>query len=300
MPEPLRVLLVEDNPGDAHLVERTLEEVRPGRFRLAWVTRLADGIATLTEDPYTVVLLDLNLPDARGLDALRRLRTESGREIPVVVLTGEQDEEQAIAAVGAGAQEYLVKDEIRGALLARAISHAVERHRMQERLLQAALRDDLTGAYNRRGFLELGRHRVDLARRRGEHLAVLVADVDGLKAVNDSLGHAQGSRLICDVAGILLQTARRSDVVARLGGDEFAVLLTGPEGAAGALTRRIRDAVDRTNARGDRPYRISLSLGAAVVGPDGELDLDRLLEEADRRMYEEKRARSPRGAARSA
>jgi diguanylate cyclase (GGDEF)-like protein len=243
------------------------------------------------------VLLDLNLPDARGLDALRRLRTESGREIPVVVLTGEQDEEQAIAAVGAGAQEYLVKDEIRGALLARAISHAVERHRMQERLLQAALRDDLTGAYNRRGFLELGRHRVDLARRRGEHLAVLVADVDGLKAVNDSLGHAQGSRLICDVAAILLQTARRSDVVARLGGDEFAVLLTGPAGAAAALTRRIRDAVARANARGDRPYRISLSIGAAVTDPGTELDLDRLLEEADRRMYEDKREHRSRGVA---
>lgn len=293
--EPLRVLLVEDNPGDAHLVERALARARPGRFDLAWVDRLARGLEELTDGRYTVVLLDLDLPDARGLETLERLRAACPRPVPVVILTGRADEGQAIAALGVGAQDYLVKGTYEGTALARSIAYAVERHRMQERLLQQALRDDLTDTYNRRGLTELGHHRIELAARRGEHVAALVIDVDGLKQVNDTLGHAQGSRLIRDVATILAATARASDLVARLGGDEFAVLLSGPPEAPAALVRRIRARVAAFDARRVRPYRVSISIGWASRDARRPIDLDELLEEADRAMYRDKAERRAQG-----
>ncbi len=290
--EPTDVLLIEDNPGDAHLVERALREARPGAFRLTWADRLSTGIAELEERGSQVVLLDLHLPDAQGLAALERLRRECSRRPAVVVLTGLADEELGIRAVAAGAQDYLTKGRLDAETLARAITYSVARHRNEERLAHAALRDDLTGLRNRRAFFEIARHRALLAERSGRPLSILFVDVDGLKDVNDRLGHAQGSRLIRDAAGILAATVRRSDVVARLGGDEFVVLLD-DQGAAGAerLADRIRDRVRALNASSDRPYEVSLSIGAATLDPSRPRAVEDLLTEADRRMYEDKRGR---------
>lgn len=289
---PTDVLLIEDNPGDAYLVERALREARPGEFRVRWTDRLSTGLADLEERGGAVVLLDLNLPDSQGLAGLERLRRESSRRAAVVVLTGAQDEALGLAAVAAGAQDYLTKGRFDAETLARAITYAIARHRNEERLARAALRDDLTGLRNRRAFFEIARHRALLAERSGRPLSLLFIDVDGLKDVNDRLGHREGSRLIRDAAGLLAATVRRSDVVARLGGDEFVVLLD-DETAEGAerLADRIRDRVRAFNDRSDRPYVLSLSIGSATFDASGPRTVEDLVAEADRRMYEDKRRR---------
>jgi diguanylate cyclase (GGDEF)-like protein len=290
--EPTEVLLIEDNPGDAYLVEHALREARPGAFRLTWTDRLSSGLAALEErDGTAVVLLDLHLPDAQGLSTLHRLRRGSSRRPAVIVLTGTEDEALGVEAVAAGAQDYLTKARLDGDTLARAIAYSIARHRNEERLAVAALRDDLTGLRNRRAFFELARHRALLAERSGRPLSVLFVDVDGLKDVNDRLGHAEGSRLIRDAAGILAATVRRSDVVARLGGDEFVVLLDETSAGAVRLAERIRERVRAFNERRDRPYQLSLSIGAATLHPADHRRIEDLLVEADRRMYEDKRRR---------
>ena len=130
---PLRVLLVEDDRGDARLVRESLAEA--GLAEVTWVERLGLAIANLAEQPVDLVLLDLGLPDAQGLDGLRRLL---GVEppIPVVVLTGLADDETALAALEHGAQDYLMKGMIDPDLLRRTIRYAVERHRVQQALIQ--------------------------------------------------------------------------------------------------------------------------------------------------------------------
>jgi signal transduction histidine kinase len=136
MSAPTRILLVEDSRSDARLLEATLQDAGVYRFRLTNVERLDEALAALGEGGVDVVLLDLHLPDSQGLDTLAELKREQPG-VPVVVLTGLDDEELAVRAVQAGAQDYLPKGVVDGALLARLIRHAVERHQIGVELERA-------------------------------------------------------------------------------------------------------------------------------------------------------------------
>jgi two-component system, cell cycle sensor histidine kinase and response regulator CckA len=129
----IRVLLVEDNPGDARLFAELLRDAGAGQWNLTQVDRLAHALDRLKREPFDVVLLDLSLPDADGLDTLIRVHTEAPK-VPIVVLTGHDDEALAVRAVRAGAQDYLVKGRMDGDLLLRSIRYASERGRAIEAL----------------------------------------------------------------------------------------------------------------------------------------------------------------------
>lgn len=139
---PLRILLVEDNPGDARLIQRMFADENPGAFDVQQVERLAEGLALLATDSFDLVLLDLSLPDSIGRQTFKRTR-EGAPRIPIVVLTGTNDEALALAAVGEGAQDYLVKDErLDGDRLARSVRYAIERHRLLAKLERLALLEE--------------------------------------------------------------------------------------------------------------------------------------------------------------
>jgi len=164
---PINVLLVEDNRADARLVQEALRDATealgsPG-FEVAWVDRIAEGLRHLTGAGADVTLLDLSLPDARGLEALTAVRAHMPH-IPVVVLTGLDDEELALRAVRQGAQDYFVKGELQGATLARAIRYAIERARelaVQDQLLlrERTARAEATAAnHAKSSFLAMMSH----------------------------------------------------------------------------------------------------------------------------------------------
>ncbi len=132
----IRVLLIEDNPAEARLLSECLAEHPVARFEVEWADRLSRGLAYLADKPPDVVVLDLTLPDSAGLDTLVRLR-EPAPALPVVVLTGLQDEEVARQALQKGAQDYIVKGSVDDRLLARALMYAVERKRYEEALRQS-------------------------------------------------------------------------------------------------------------------------------------------------------------------
>jgi signal transduction histidine kinase/DNA-binding response OmpR family regulator len=129
----IKVLLVEDNPGDARLLQEFLKEPPGSPFELVHVDRLSEALNSLRAEPFGVILLDLSLPDAQGLDTIGRLRGHAAN-VPIVVLTGLDDEEVAVAAVEQGAQDYLIKGQVDGHLLARSLRYAIQRHRAEESL----------------------------------------------------------------------------------------------------------------------------------------------------------------------
>ncbi len=129
----IRVLLVEDNPGDARLFTELLRDTGAGQWKLVHVDRLSAALSRLSREPFDVMLLDLSLPDADGLDTLLRAHAEAPK-IPIVVLTGHDDEALAVRAVRAGAQDYLVKGRMDGDRLLRSIRYASERGRAVEAL----------------------------------------------------------------------------------------------------------------------------------------------------------------------
>ncbi len=161
-----------------------------------------------------------------------------------------------------------------------------------EELRALSLRDVLTGLPNRRGFLELSAQQVKTAQRDKRPLAVVFVDLDGLKPINDQLGHEMGDRAIAEAGRVLRDACRGADVVARLGGDEFAVvgLDLCPDNFGGFRTR-LDEALEQANAESQRSFRLSFSVGVAFLAGGEREGLEELLKRADAAMYEEKRRR---------
>lgn len=168
----------------------------------------------------------------------------------------------------------------------------VTRRRAMLRLIGAraeaadlALKDELTGLRNRRAFFEIGAEHVAIARRGGRGSTILFVDVDGLKQINDRLGHGAGDTALRFVAAALQDSFRESDLIARLGGDEFAVLLPGSGGASRAILARLDGAL-MTAGQAIPEARLAVSVGSAVIEPTSDEDLSVALERADGVMYE--------------
>jgi diguanylate cyclase (GGDEF)-like protein len=173
--------------------------------------------------------------------------------------------------------------------LVRTGTHLTE---LQEELRRHATVDDLTGLSNRRGFFALGEHQLLVAARTRSSVALLFVDVDGLKRVNDELGHVVGDFLLKETAEVIQETIRGSDIAGRLGGDEFCVLLMGdPELDPDRVVQRMQDTLSVHNARPGRTYHISLAMGISALPPGRSVTLEELIDAADEQMYEDKRAR---------
>jgi diguanylate cyclase (GGDEF)-like protein/PAS domain S-box-containing protein len=167
-----------------------------------------------------------------------------------------------------------------------------DRKRLEDALHALTLTDDLTGLYNRRGFVTLGERHIELARRKGREMLLIFADIDGLKSINDTYGHAAGDQALVDAARLLRTTYRSADIIARLGGDEFTVFpLEANHESAEILVSRLTQNIARENAVGDRPYVLSLSVGVGRFDPVRCQTVQQVLEEADRELYERKRQR---------
>ena len=178
-----------------------------------------------------------------------------------------------------------------------------ERHFAEQRLATQAdelrslsLRDELTGLYNRRGWLELSKQGLRLAHREKRPAAVIFADLNGMKLINDQYGHEEGDRALQDTARLLAKACREADVIARFGGDEFVVFaLDFEQSGLEVLRRRVHQATADLNRSGDRRFQLSMSVGAAFFEPETPEGIDELLDRADREMYEQKRARKRNG-----
>lgn len=284
----IRLLLVEDSPGDARLFAETIKEARAFQFELVHRDTIDTALAFLALATPDMIVLDLGLPDGGGVDAIQKVQ-RAAPNVPLVVLTGLDDEAAAIQALHAGAQDYLIKGQMSTSLLVRALRYAFERHGMQMALRKESTIDELTGLANRRGFLMLAEQHAMLAKRTGKTFVVAFIDMDRLKPINDTLGHQAGDAAIAEIADVLRSCFRNSDTLGRLGGDEFALLMPATLDSSEALIRRrLQQELQRRNAQPDRRYSLCVSVGIITSDPQQPLSVEEMLAQADALMYEEK------------
>jgi len=171
------------------------------------------------------------------------------------------------------------------------VAQAIERKRLEEEVRSLSLTDELTGLFNRRGFNLLAEQELKLAQRFKRSVMLFFVDLDDLKMINDSLGHAHGDLALKEVATILKETFREADVSARIGGDEFVVLC--PDLSvqnADILTKRLQSTLERRNQQRDQPYQLTLSMGSACYDPEVPCKVGELIAQADDLMYIQKQA----------
>lgn len=296
---PASILLVEDEGLVAHDLEETLTRLG---YRVSGIaSEGAQAVSMAEQLKPQLVVMDVGLRgEIDGIQAARLIQERAS--VPVIFLTGHSDPATLQRAVTTGPLGYIVKpfQEIE---LRAAIEVAIHKHRadtaMREReealrrnaelLENLSLVDELTQLKNRRGFFELAEQALKVARREHHSMALFFMDLNGLKQINDGLGHLYGDQALRDAAQIIKETFRDSDIIGRLGGDEF-VALAHITGEASALTRRIREHLDAFNARSERAYRVELSVGTALVDPTANESIESLIGRADAAMYEQKRA----------
>jgi diguanylate cyclase (GGDEF)-like protein len=223
------------------------------------------------------------MPGMRGLELASRTK-QLHPQMTVILMTGFVEEFSYEEAVRAGAADFIKKPFSVNELIVR-IKHA----KLQDFLRELSITDELTGLANRRGFFAFAQQQLKQVRRTGERMVLLYADMDNLKAINDSEGHVAGDRALVDTARIFRETFRDSDIIARMGGDEFAaILMNATDAGVTVAQNRLRKKLEEYNSRHDNSSHLAVSIGLAVYDPAKPCSLDELIRQADSRMYEEK------------
>ena len=286
-PPETQLLLVEDNRSQAKIMERMLAD---GNVELdvVHVATLAEAKSFLGGSRAACIVLDLTLPDAGRLDGLMEIKNVAP-EVPVVVVTADDDAARGVKAVQAGAQDYLIKGDMDSTQLCRSVRYAIERGRAELLLAHQALHDALTGLPNRLLLLDRLTFALAQSARSDSSVAIFFLDLDGFKEVNDRLGHLAGDALLRGVAGRLLAWVRPGDTVSRFGGDEFTVLVREVEGPADAaeIAERLTEAVREPLSVEGEDLSLTPSIGIALA--TGIRKPEELLERADASMYSAKR-----------
>ena len=280
-------MLVEDNSDDADFLRMSLRKYTDS-VDITHTSLIRDAVTTLENERFDVVLLDLNLPDGRGAECVEKIH-KADELVPIVVLSGHDDEDFAVEILNQGVQDYLVKWEGDGRIILRAIRYAIERKRVENKVNYLARLDWLTCIPNEQYLRDELHHATTRALRGRRTLALLLLDLDRFEAVNETLGPSAGDELLRAVAQRLKETIREGDLLARLHGERFAVLLEDVEGAREieVIARNVGASFQRSFDIGGRQVSVTASIGIAIY-PHECTDAEALLANADRSLREAK------------
>ncbi|HOW58808.1 MAG TPA: diguanylate cyclase [Candidatus Omnitrophota bacterium] len=292
----LKLLLVEDDPEFASILKIRLTREKNPPLQITCALDLQQALDLLQENSWDLILLDLVLPDSSGIQTFIKVHAQA-RHTPIVIMTGLDNDALAIDAVRKGADDYVVKNDFNSKLLLRIIHHAIDRHRIKEklasvtgrlretnlRLEKMAALDPLTELYNRSGLQQALNREIQLMIREGWDMMALVIDIDNFKKINDSLGHPVGDILLKETSKQIRDAVRLSDHIARVGGDEFILILPKTELNEGLqLAERLKSAISHTTiSLGEKEtFRVTASIGVTPV-PEQITSVDELLAIAD-------------------
>ena len=269
----IKVLYVEDEMDHAILIRELIEKIKNVHYELTHVQNLNETLLELNNNNYDIILLDLSLPDEQGVDTVARV-CEQAPDIPVVVMSGTDDETMAIKALQKGAQEYLVKGKVQSHALSRILRYAIMRHKGRVELQSLSLVDDLTGLYNKRGFILFAQQQLSLSVRAKRGMILFFIKLNGLKEIKDKSGHQSGDLALIETASILKEVFRDSDIVGRHAEDEFtAIAIESFDANNEIIITRLQDDLYSSNKQANRLYELSLSIGTAYYDTEELLSL---------------------------
>jgi len=284
----IKVLYVEDEMDHAILIRELIEKIKNVHYELTHVQNLNETLLELNNNNYDIILLDLSLPDEQGVDTVARV-CEQAPDIPVVVMSGTDDETMAIKALQKGAQEYLVKGKVQSHALSRILRYAIMRHKGRVELQSLSLVDDLTGLYNKRGFILFAQQQLSLSVRAKRGMILFFIKLNGLKEIKDKSGHQSGDLALIETASILKEVFRDSDIVGRHAEDEFtAIAIESFDANNEIIITRLQDDLYSSNKQANRLYELSLSIGTAYYDTEELCSIEKLINRAEESMNEQR------------
>jgi two-component system cell cycle response regulator len=287
----IKVLLIEDNPGGSVFWEQILAEIQELAITFIHIEQLSDFSHLVDSEAPDIVLLDLSQPEG-GLELFLSVY-KMAPAIPIIVITESDNQKLAVQTALEGAQDCLAKSNIGSFLLSRSMRYAIGRQKHLKEAKAVCGIDELTGLYNRRGFSTLADQQMKKADQSGGSLLMVFADVDGLKPINDTLGHHWGDMALMEMAHVLREAFRETDIWGRLSGDEFVALLTRENNINEEfLIQRFKETLEEHNHYSERQFKLSASIGIALYDPHSPCSLAELLVKADTMMYQQKKPKN--------
>ena len=291
------VLLLTDDETSLRLVEAMLRKGGYAKERLHCYSNWQEGLLVM-QKPQERIIAMISTEYTTKKEVAEHIRSHA-LDFPLLLLhDGTVTVELESDCFSLGVQEVLSLPELSIKTLLKALRNAAERHRMRKQIHELSMLDELTGIYNRQGFLLRAEQNLALSERLGTEANLFFLDADHMKWINDNFGHQEGDFLLKEISRILQDVFRRTDVLGRIGGDEFAVLaLRESADDAQGILARLEESQSKVNAKRSVQYPITFSIGVGRSTRENRLDLDELMEIADQAMYENKRTKRGEGPA---
>ena len=280
----VKILLIEDNELDIQMITSFIDQSERLNAEIKTVDSIKKAKTIMFYEEIDIILVDINIQGMK-FEELFEVFDKDNLLIPYIVITDERDEDLGIEAVKKGAQDYLVRSELSERILRRGIIYSLERHDILQSLYRTTIIDELTGLYNRRGLHTLGNQQVELAKRHNDDIFIFYLDLDGMKSINDTLGHEFGDKALIDTSNIMHKTFRTTDILSRIGGDEFVVVVVKAQHEfIPIIIQRLKEYVAERNSL-NKKYNLSISIGVSKIDLNNESPLDDAIQDADKEMY---------------
>jgi len=308
----ISIISVEASEPDFKKISNCLKNFT--QLDLTRVKSIKEALALLNDSPVDLILSEYFLPDGNGIDILRSLN-DSKLEIPVVIITGQGNEKVASAVIDEGAYDYLPKNKISKKSLFRSITNTVEKFGLEKeikisqgklaemsslekemkqaqiQLAEMSTRDELTGLYNRRYFIESLERELARAKRYKRNLGFCMIDLDKFKYINDTYGHLAGDMTLSNIGRMFDDHFRQGDLICRYGGEEFAVILpdTSLKSAMAVCERLRKKVLSHKFKYNSSDFSISISIGVALYNNLVHKSSNELVSAADQALYRAKK-----------
>lgn len=291
MTEHLHILHIGDSATEQQQLEEMLRKALGNGLLMTWIDNFDEALWPLETSYYDLVFLDYRLEGRDTIELLRRSANSDGRSMPIVMLADNEDHLDDLEVIRQGAADYLSKQELSPSMLKRSVRYAIERKKIEQRLLTLSHYDPLTGLANRNLFYLKLTDGIIQTLRSDQMLALFFLDLDNFKDINDTHGHPIGDQLLQEVATRLKGATRASDTIARLGGDEFAIIATNlsNETDITLLAKKLITSFNEPFRLGSNLITAHSSIGIALCPVHGH-DPDELLRHADLALYQAKAA----------
>jgi len=281
MTDKATILIVDDSPSNLQILAAILKDT----YHIKAATSGKDCLKIACSDPRPdLILLDIEMPDMNGYEVCSELKDNIGKSIPIIFVTGKDNDGDEEMGLNLGAVDYITKPISPAIVRARVNTH-IELKLQRDALERMAMHDQLTGIYNRHYLIEAAQQKIARATRHKHPISLLMLDVDHFKAINDTYGHSKGDEVLQEMSKVLKAQNRAEDIVARFGGEEFVILLDQCDAvSAEDKSEKLRKILAELNPGG---IKITVSIGIAEL-KSGEECFDDVLKRADLAVYKAK------------